>query len=106
MELLFIALFGAILGLIGRYTLGNRDSQSDALLPAIGTGTAAVVWVALTWFGLAWDGGWIWLITLVVTAVIVVAANILIGRVRSEADARLLDRLSKAPAAGSPAGRG
>ena len=33
--------------------------------PPIGAGVAAVVWVALTWLGWAWDGGWIWVVSLV-----------------------------------------
>ena len=86
MELLFIALGGAILGLLARYLLPNRDRHGVMLIPAIGVAVSAVVWVGLTWLGWAWDGGWIWVVTLVVTAVAVVAADVLIGRNRKTHD--------------------
>jgi len=86
MELLFITLGGAILGLIARYTLPHRDNHGAALVPAIGAAIAAVLWVALTWAGLAWDGGWIWVITLVATGVAVAVIDPIIGKNRGNAD--------------------
>lgn len=93
MELLFITLGGVILGLIARYALPNRDRHGVVVVPAIGAAVAAVVWVALTWAGLPWDGGWIWVISLVVTAVAVVVADVLIGRRRKERDEVRLQQL-------------
>ncbi|WP_374946507.1 hypothetical protein [Agreia sp.] len=86
MELLFITLTGAILGLVARYSLSHRENHGVALVPAIGAAVAAVVWVGLTWAGLSWDGGWIWVISLVVTAAVVVIADPLIGIYRERAD--------------------
>lgn len=99
MELLFITLGGVILGLGARYLLPNRDRHGVILIPAIGAAVSAVVWVGLTWLGWAWDGGWIWVVSLVVTAVAVVAADILIGRSRKEHDDERLKALlaGKAP---------
>ncbi|MFB2584268.1 hypothetical protein [Herbiconiux liukaitaii] len=99
MELLFITIGGVILGLAARYGLPDRDRHGVVLIPAIGGAVAAVVWVALTWAGLEWDGGWIWVISLVLTGVAVVVADILIGRFRKAHDEqRLQDLLSgKAP---------
>jgi hypothetical protein len=93
MELLFITLGGVILGLGARYLLPNRDRHGVTLIPAIGAATAAVVWVALTWLGWAWDGGWIWLVSLVVTGLVVVAADLLIGRSRKTHDEQRLQAL-------------
>ena len=93
MELLFITLGGIILGLLARYLLPNRDRHGVVLIPAIGAAVSAVVWVGLTWLGWAWDGGWIWVVSLVVTAVVVVAADILIGRTRKTHDAERLQLL-------------
>ncbi|WP_066040351.1 hypothetical protein [Herbiconiux solani] len=93
MELLFITLGGIILGLLARYLLPNRDRHGAALIPAIGAAVSAVVWVGLTWLGWAWDGGWIWVVSLVVTAIVVVAADILIGRTRKTHDAERLQLL-------------
>jgi hypothetical protein len=85
-ELLFITLGGAILGLIARYALPQQENYGVAVLPGLGAAFAAVVWVALTWAGLPWDGGWIWVISLVLTAAVVGIAGRLIGIYRERAD--------------------
>jgi ABC-type branched-subunit amino acid transport system permease subunit len=95
MELLFIALGGAVLGLAARYALPGRQTHGAVLVPAIGTMVAAVVWVALTWFGLPWDGGWIWWVTLGVTALASVAADLALERTRSAGDERMLHALMR-----------
>ena len=99
MELLFVALGGAVLGLAARYLLPHRHTHGAVLIPALGVMVACVLWVALTWAGMKWSGGWIWWITLVSTAVVVVVADILIGRIRTGNDERMLARLSKAATA-------
>ena len=95
MELLFVCLGGAILGFIARYSLPRRSTSGVLLIPAIGAAVSAVVWVALTWAGLAWDGGWIWWITFAVTAAVCAAAALLVGRARERHDdARLAELMS------------
>jgi hypothetical protein len=97
MELLFIALGGAILGLIARYVFStNRSTHGVVLVPAIGVAASAVVWVALTWLGMAWDGGWIWAITLVATAITVGIAAPVIGTLRERSDIATLVTLRSA----------
>jgi uncharacterized membrane protein YfbV (UPF0208 family) len=96
MELLFITLAGAVIGLVARYTLPNRHTHGSALMPAIGVIASAVLWVGLTWAGLKWNGGWIWVITLLGTIAIVVITDLVVGRVRTTHDANLLATLSKA----------
>ncbi|WP_308465369.1 hypothetical protein [Rathayibacter soli] len=98
MELLFISLAGAVIGLIARYVLPERHRHGSVLVPAIGTAVAAVVWVALTWAGLKWNGGWIWTITLIVTVLVTFAAGLLIGELRKRSDNALLSDLSKGAA--------
>ncbi|MET0783473.1 MAG: hypothetical protein ABWY53_04025, partial [Leifsonia flava] len=79
MELLFVFLGGAIFGTIARYTLPHRDEHGSVLVPAIGAVVASVVWVALTWLGWAWDGGWIWWVSLGASVVAVIVADLAIG---------------------------
>ncbi|MBF4462759.1 MULTISPECIES: hypothetical protein [unclassified Rathayibacter] len=86
MELLFITLFGVLIGLAARYTLPHRALHGSALVPALGGLVAAVVWVALTWAGLRWDDGLIWATTLIVVAVAVVIADVGLGRARARRD--------------------
>lgn len=100
MELLFVVLGGAILGLAARYLLPLRHTHGVLLIPAIGAGTAAIVWVALTWLGWAWDGGWIWVVSLVLAGLAAAASAYLIGPKRERADAERFERLSR-PGAGS-----
>jgi ABC-type branched-subunit amino acid transport system permease subunit len=94
-ELLFVALGGAILGLAVRYTLPHRTTQGWALLPAIGTAAASVFWVVLTWFGLKWDQGWIWWISLGLAAATVVVVDIMVTKRRIRADQLMLMSLMK-----------
>lgn len=93
MELLFVVLGGAILGLAVRYILPGRDQHGAALVPAIATLTAAVVWVALTWAGMAWDGTWIWVASFAASAVVAVVADLVLVRVRTASDDTMLARL-------------
>ena len=95
MELLFVVLGGAILGLAARYSLPRRHTYGSALVPAIGAGVAALVWVALTWLGWAWDGGWIWVVSFVAAGLASVATAWLIGPRRERGDAALFERLAR-----------
>jgi ABC-type branched-subunit amino acid transport system permease subunit len=94
-ELLFVALGGAIVGLAARYVLPGRSTQGSALVPAIGTAVASVVWVALTWLGWKWDGGWIWWVSLGAATVVSFAADLLLSRRRTHSDQRMLHTLTK-----------
>lgn len=89
-----MALGGAILGIAARYSLPHRTEYGSLVVPAIGTAAAAIIWVALTWLGMAWDGGWIWLITLLGAAAVSAGAALLLGRSRTASDERLLATLS------------
>lgn len=96
MELLFVTLGGAILGLAARYGVPKRDTHGALLVPAIGAVVSAVVWAALTWLGWKFDGGWIWVVSLVAAAVVAVLASVFLGRQRTDQDAELLATLSRA----------
>ena len=95
MELLFVALAGAIIGLAARYLLPHRHTHGSVLIPAVGVSVACILWVALTWAGLKWDGGWIWWITLLGTIVVTAAADLVIGHVRTAHDDKLLHTLAR-----------
>jgi phosphotransferase system glucose/maltose/N-acetylglucosamine-specific IIC component len=95
MELFFVALGGAVLGLAARYLLPRRTTQGWVLVPAIGTAVASVVWVALTWLGWKWDGGWIWWVALGLAAVAAFTTDIVLSRRRSRSDQRMLHSLMK-----------
>jgi hypothetical protein len=92
-ELLFVALGGAIIGLGVHYAAPWRRERGVLLVPAGGVVTAAIVWLGLTVLGWAWDGGWIWAVTLVLSAVVASVLAVVVGRVRSNADDAMLVRL-------------
>lgn len=96
MELLFVTLGGAIIGLGLRYAFPGRDTHGEALIPAIGAASASALWVALTWAGWKFDGGWIWVVTLVVAALLSAVVTLTITRRRRTADAVMLATLSRA----------
>ncbi len=96
MELLFIVLIGVLAGLVGRVTLPRHQLLGVVLLPAIGGAAGAVVWVALTWAGWKWDGGWIWVVTIAAMLLSVTAAALLVGRARAAADDRRFAELAGA----------
>jgi hypothetical protein len=96
MELLFVTLGGAILGLGLRYVLPARDTQGVLLLPAIGAAVASAAWAGLTWLGWKFDGGWIWVVSLVVAAAVAALCGVILARERTAGDSEMLGRLSKA----------
>ncbi|MCM3656191.1 hypothetical protein M3147_02885 [Agromyces mediolanus] len=102
MELLFVALGGALLGLAARYAVPGRATHGVVLIPAIGTAVAAVVWVALTWLGWPWDGGWIWVASLAAAGIVSALSAFLLGPSRERHDAELFERLAR-PGAGAKA---
>lgn len=97
MELFFIALIGLAIGLAVFVALPKRALLGVALLPLAGTVIASVVWVGLSWLGfvaampfsLRYNGGWIWVITIVATVVLTAAIGMSLIRSREKADAEL-----------------
>lgn len=93
MEILFVALIGAALGGIARYALPRHDRYGVVLLPAVGASVASLLWVALTWLGLAWDAGLIWWISLLGAAIISAALAWVLGTRRQRHDETLFVEL-------------
>lgn len=96
MELLFVTLGGVLLGLAARYAFPGRSTHGSLLVPSVGAAAAAIVWVALTWAGMPWDGGWIWVLALVSAGLSSAALAVLLGRRRTHSDAEALERASRA----------
>jgi hypothetical protein len=89
MELLFVAVIVAALGLGIRYLIPGRDTYGVVLLPAVSTAVGMVVWVALLWLGFTFDGGWIWVISIAAAVLAAAAVALLLPRARRADDTRL-----------------
>ena len=94
MELLFVVLIAATLGLVVHYLVRGRETFGAALLPAISTSVSAVVWVALLWLGWRFDGTWIWVASLVIGSVVALIVGLRIPPARRAADVALYATLA------------
>jgi hypothetical protein len=93
-ELAYVTVIGAFIGLALRYLLPGRTDYGLFLLPAVGGAVTAAVWVGLVWLGLKFDGGWIWVISLVAAGVASIVVALVVVRARKVGDERRLHHLS------------
>jgi len=98
-ELLFVTVLGAALSLGARYGVPGRQTHGLLLVPAVGAAATAAVWAICVWFGLTFDGGWIWVISLVLGPIAAFVVAIVLPKRRDAADAAQLERLMKPTAA-------
>lgn len=99
MELLFVTVIGASISLGVRYLVPGRQTHGILLVPAVGAAATAAVWAVCVWLGLTFDGGWIWVIALVLGPLAAVIVALALPKRREAADAELLERLMKPTAA-------
>jgi hypothetical protein len=98
MELIFVFLASAVLGLLTRYLMPRRLLTGAALIPTAVTATACVLWEGMLWEGMLWVGLVAsnplvsWLIALVGATVAGIALNIWLTRSRHAADQATLSR--------------
>jgi uncharacterized membrane protein YeaQ/YmgE (transglycosylase-associated protein family) len=64
-ELVFILIYGSILGLMAPYLLPQNESYGVLLAPAIALVYGFASWTICTWFGLASSDYWIWTISMI-----------------------------------------
>ncbi|MBK5237765.1 MAG: hypothetical protein JJE28_01490 [Actinomycetales bacterium] len=95
MELLFVALGGATIGLIAHYALSGQVRRGIIALPAFATALISVLWEGLTWAGLAYGDFLIWGLSFAVTAIVVFGLGVVLGRRRTNADDAFFSHLSK-----------
>lgn len=94
MEIVFVTVIGAVLGAIVRYLVPGRRSYGMALLPGVGAAATAAVWAILVWLGWAFDGGWIWAVSIAAGVITSILVAVLLPRARAAADTRALHALS------------
>ena len=94
MELLFVIVISAGIGLLVRYILGGRDTYGILLLPSISAVVGAVASSALLWLGWKYDVGWIWVVSLVAAGITAIVLAITVPRTRRVNDRAMLTKLS------------
>jgi hypothetical protein len=94
MEIVYVTVVGAGIGLLLRYLLPGREVYGVALLPALGAAVTAATWAGLTWLGWKADGGWIWLASLGAAALVPLVVALVLSKRRHAADAHQLHVLS------------
>jgi len=64
MEIAFLVVYAAILGLVAPY-VGLKSEKYGSLVPAVVSFIAgAILWTILTWVGMSHVEGWIWIIVM------------------------------------------
>lgn len=94
MELIYVTVIGTGIATLVRYLLPRRQTYGILLLPAIGAAVTAAVWVALLWLGFTFDGGWIWVFSLVAAGLVPIAVALVLSNRRTASDTRELHVLS------------
>ena len=94
MELLFVILIAAGIGFIVQYAIPGRDTHGALLIASVSAVVATVVWEILLWLGFTFDGGWIWVFSLVAGGVAAILVAALLPSRRRNADRALLTKLS------------
>jgi hypothetical protein len=95
MELLFVTVIGAGVGALVRYVFPRRATYGALLLPAASAAVTSAVWVGLVWLGWKFDGGWIWVVSLVAGGLVSLILALTLPSRRVQKDAELLARLSR-----------
>lgn len=95
MELFFVTVIAVSIGFIVGALAPGRDTFGVLLVPAVSGSVTAAVWAALVWAGWGFDGGWIWVVSLLLGSLAALAVVLFLPRRRRAADETLQQRLTK-----------
>lgn len=96
MELLFVALGALVIGMAAGYWFPGKDLRGILLVPGFSVVVSAILWEALTWLGLPYDGFLIWAITFGVTIAATLGLAITLNDFRRENDKQAFVQLKAA----------
>ncbi len=80
-----IVFYAALLGMVAPYIYARSEEYGSLLPPAIALAVGSVLWSVLTWLGLSYTDGYIWVIVMVVMPVVmvIVASRLAHARIRA-----------------------
>jgi L-cystine uptake protein TcyP (sodium:dicarboxylate symporter family) len=80
-----IVFYAALLGLVAPYIYARSEEYGSLLPPAIAIAVGSVLWSVLTWLGLSYTDGYIWVIVMVVMPLVMVliASRMAHARIRA-----------------------
>lgn len=80
-----IVFYAIILGLVAPYIFARSEEYGALLPPAIALAVGSVLWSALTWLGLSYTDGYIWIIVMVVMplAMVIISSRLAHARIRA-----------------------
>ncbi len=88
MEIFFILVYGALLGLMAPYLLSGREHFGALVAPALALVYGFVVWTILTWVGLSYTDYWIWTVTMLGMPVVMLLGVRFIRGKRTRGDSK------------------
>ena len=91
MEIAFVIVIAAALGLGIRFLVPGWQSHGLLLVPSAAAAAAAAAWAILVWLGFTFDGGWIWIISVGVGVAAALLVAFLIPGRRERADERFFE---------------
>ena len=93
MEIAFLVVYATILGLVAPYVIGKREQYGE-LVPAIASLVAgSALWAILTWVGLKYNEGWIWVIVMLAMPAALFISTSYLAKQRDKLDAAEFERI-------------
>lgn len=93
MQILLAFIIGAAIGAAAHFLVRGRSTRGVALAPILGSFSAGLVWMILTWAGVGLESPWLWLSAVVAPLVVTYPALVILARTRAAHDARERARL-------------
>lgn len=88
MQILIALILGAVIGIAAHFQVHHRETRGAAVIPMLGTVSAGIAWLALTWAGIGIDSPWPSLSAVIVPAAVCWPAALALTKIRLARDAR------------------
>lgn len=87
MYILLALIAACALGIAAHYLVPRRHLRGVAMVPAVATAVAAIVYTAMQWMGVGQDSIWLWVASVVGAVVISVVVGYVVTDRRRRSDA-------------------